>query len=58
MNLRTSVNEGNLLTGCGRVVLSSNALFGVSYGKGRGENRWRLIMSNFVICNCDVMLLG
>jgi hypothetical protein len=58
MNPRASVNEGNLLTGCGSVVLSSTALFRVSNGKGRGENGRSFIMSNFVICSCDVMLLG
>jgi hypothetical protein len=58
MHVRASVNEGNFLTGCGSVVLSSTALFGVSYGKGRGENGRSFIMSNFVICSLDVMLLG
>ena len=56
--MRASENEGNFLTGCGSVVLSSTALFGVSYGKGRGENGRSFITSNFVICSRDVTLLG
>jgi hypothetical protein len=57
MHLRASVNEGNFLTGCGSVVLSSTVLFGVSYGKERGENGWSFIMSNFAILSRDVTLV-
>jgi len=56
-HLRASVNEGNFLIGCGSFVLPSTALFGVHYGKRHGENERSYIMSNFVVCSRDVMLM-